>query len=59
MKSRNIVIVGMGGEKNASHQKKVQKLRQLIAMRMARKKRVEELMTKREGIFLQKATGSQ
>jgi hypothetical protein len=50
----DIVIVGTGGEKDTSYKKKVQKLRQLIAMRVARKKRVEELMAKREGTFLQK-----
>ena len=54
-KSGDLVIVGTGGGKDASHKKKVQKLRQLIAMRVAREKRVEELMAKREGIFLQKS----
>ena len=55
-KFRKLVIVGTGGEKHTSHQKKVEKLRKLIAMRMARKKKVDELMTKREGTFLQKTT---
>jgi hypothetical protein len=55
-KFHDLVIVGMGGEKDTSHQEKVQRLRlrQLIALRVARKKKVEELMTKREGAFLQK-----
>ena len=50
----NLIIVGTGEGKDMSHRKKVQKLRQLMAMRVARKKRVEELMTKRKGTFLQK-----
>jgi len=53
-KFHDLTIVGIGREKGTSHQKKVQKLRQLMGMRLARKKRVEELMAKREGTFLQK-----
>jgi len=50
----NLLIVGTGRENHTSYRKMVQTLRRLIAMRVGRKKRVEELMTKREGTFLQK-----
>jgi len=46
-----LIIIGKRGEKEISHQKKVQKLKELIAMRVARKKRLEELMEKRAGVF--------
>lgn len=49
-KFRNLIVVGTGGGvKDTSHRKKVQEIRRLISMRLARMKRVEELMTKREG----------
>jgi hypothetical protein len=53
-KFHDLVVVGTGGEKEFSHQRKVKKLRQMMSMRVARNKRVEELMTKREGTFLHK-----
>jgi hypothetical protein len=49
--SNDLVIVGKIGDKEITHQKKVQKLNELIKMRMERKKRVKELMAKRGGTF--------
>jgi hypothetical protein len=43
----SLIVVRKGGEKKNSHQKKVQKLNELIAMRVARKIRLKELMDKR------------
>jgi hypothetical protein len=47
----DLIIVGNIGERESSHQKKVQKLNELIEMRIERKKRVKELMAKRAGAF--------
>lgn len=47
----DLIVVRKRGEKENSHQKKVQKLNELIAMRVARKMRLKELMAKRAGIL--------
>jgi hypothetical protein len=47
----NLIIIGKIGEKEKFHQKKVQKLNELIEMRIERKKRVKELIAKRAGAF--------
>lgn len=46
-----LIVVGKGKEREISHQKKTQKLKEFIAMRVARKKRLKELMEKRAGTF--------
>jgi hypothetical protein len=46
-----LIVVRKSGEKKNSHQKKVQKLKELIAMQVARKMRLKELMEKRAGTF--------
>lgn len=46
----NLIIVGKRGEREISHQNKVRKLNELIAMRMVQKKKIKELMAKRTGI---------
>jgi len=51
----SLIVVGKMGEKEISHQKKVQKLNELIAMRVARKMRLKELMEKRAGTFFSKS----
>jgi hypothetical protein len=47
----DLIIVGMIGEREKPHQKKVEKLNELIEMRIQRKRRVKELMAKRAGSF--------
>jgi hypothetical protein len=39
------------GERERRHQKKVEKINELIEMRLERKKRVKELLAKRAGTF--------
>lgn len=50
-KDCSLIIVGNRGEKDISHRKRAQKLNELIAMRVARKMRLKELMEKRAGTF--------
>jgi hypothetical protein len=47
----DLAIVGQMGVEEISHQKRVQKINELMDMQMERKKRVKELMAKREGTF--------
>lgn len=47
----DLIIVGMEGEGGKRHRKKVQKINEIIEMRIERKKRIKELMTKRSGNF--------
>jgi hypothetical protein len=47
----DLIVVGEMGERERLHQKKVQRLNELIEMRMERKKRTKELMAKRAGTF--------
>jgi hypothetical protein len=51
---KNLIVVGKTGENKISHGKKVEKLKELMFSRMERKKRVRELMAKREGRFEEK-----
>jgi hypothetical protein len=46
-----LIVIRKRGEMDNSHQKKVQKVNELIAMRVARKMRLKELMEKRAGTF--------
>ena len=48
----DLIVVRKRGEKEYSHQKKAQRLNELIAMRVARKMRLKELVEKRAGTFL-------
>jgi hypothetical protein len=50
----DLIIVGKIGERERHHQRKVQKINELIEMRIERKRRVKELMAKRSGTFYQK-----
>jgi hypothetical protein len=50
----DLIIVGEMGERERSHQKKVQRLNELIEMRIKRKKRTKELMAKRARISTSK-----
>lgn len=47
----DLIIIGKIGEKKRSLQKKVQKLNELIEMRIEKKKRVKELIAKRAGVW--------
>ena len=48
----DLVIMGKIGERETSHQKKVQKIKELVEMRIERKKHVKELEAKRAGTFI-------
>ena len=47
----DLIIVGKTGDDEISHGKKVDKLKQSMFSRIEQKKRVGELMAKREGRF--------
>jgi hypothetical protein len=47
----DLVVVGEIGEREKSYQKKVQKVNELIEMRIERKIKIKELMAKRAGTY--------
>jgi hypothetical protein len=47
----DLIVVGEIGEREKSHQKKVQKVNELIEMRIERKINIKELMAKRAGTY--------
>ena len=53
----DLIIVGKMGERENLHRKKVQRLNELIEMRVERKKRIRELIDKRAGTFNLKDEG--
>jgi hypothetical protein len=47
----DLIVVGIMGRMEKRHRKKVQKLNDLLEMRMEKKKQIKELMAKRAGTF--------
>jgi hypothetical protein len=45
----DLIVVGMMGETEKRHRKKVREINELIEMRIKRKKEIKELMAKRSG----------